>query len=221
MRRLCLLGSTLLVGCLHAAGARSVDEHPANTHVDWQWVDVTLQEQTYDVEGSTAQALTEQMKQLGPTDANGDHSDAYTRWFVTWTFAFARGPEGCRIADAHVKVHVNTMLPSWSAPGDATADLPARWRKFSDALALHERGHLQIGVHSGQEIRQAMLALPPTGSCDTVEGEANEIARAIVTLHNAYDRDYDEKTHHGFTQGTDALVAGSETVPWSPGGAAR
>ena len=221
-QRLSAVVSTLLLtGCLHAVTGPLLESHPAGSRIDWQWVDVILQEQSYAIEGSTAQTLTEQMKQLGPADSNGDHNDAYTRWYVTWTFAFAKSAEGCRIAEVHVKVHVNTTLPAWTAPGDATADLPARWKKFSGALALHERGHLQIGVHSGQEIRQAMLTLPPTGSCDTVEGEANEIARAIVTLHNTYDREYDEKTLHGFTQGTDALVAGADPSPWSSEGAAR
>ena len=219
MRRLPVLVSTLLaIACAHApatADARRVNR------ADWQWIDVILQEQSYAIEGNNARTLTEQMKQLGPGDSNGDRNDAYTRWYVTWTYAFTRSPESCVIADVHVKVHVNTVLPTWSPPNDAAPDLPARWKKFSEALALHERGHLQIGVHSGQEIRQALLTLPPAGSCDTVEGEANEIARAIVTLHNAYDRDYDEHTHHGFTQGTDALVSGDPASRWGSEGAAR
>ena len=45
----------------------------------------------YDVTGSTAARIRSEMNRLRPTDDNGERYDAFTRWYVSWRYDYARG----------------------------------------------------------------------------------------------------------------------------------
>ena len=48
---------------------------------------------------------------------------------------------------------------------------------------------------------QAIAAMPPAGSCDTLGTSANALGKSILRKYNQLDLDYDRDTRHGTTQG--------------------
>ena len=67
----------------------------------------------YEIRGSTAKELKEQMKRLGPRKGDRVY-DAYTKWKVAWTYAFVTREGKCAISSIDVYVDFTITLPQWN-----------------------------------------------------------------------------------------------------------
>ena len=163
---------------------------PSGTMIHW-----------YDIEGDTEAELRAQMDARGPEDTSGQRHDAYTAWHVTWRFPFSRTDEGCSTGPVSTDVHINVTLPRWKGPADESDLLVRRWRRYLDALKVHESGHRETGFRAATDITETLPALPPKPSCEEAEEAANTKAREVLERYRTLDTDYDSETRHGATQG--------------------
>ena len=146
----------------------------------------------YEITGSTAEDLRAQMDFLGPIDDNGHRYDALTRWFIRWYWpGFGQSP--CELDKATVSYEVKVIFPRWIPLKDALPKLVAQWEDYINALAEHEKGHVDYFVKNYQSVTVAIK----NANCHTADSAAHA---ALVPLRK-HDDEYDAITDHGKTQG--------------------
>src|SRR5205823_6866245 len=102
---------------------------------------VTAREQYYDIDGSSAGALRNQISRLGPKDESGTSHDALTVWSLEWTYGTAQRADGCALRDVKVTLNVSVTLPRWTPPSTASPKLTESWRTYLRNVKLNEAGH--------------------------------------------------------------------------------
>src|SRR2546425_5996541 len=163
---------------------------------------VTAREQYYDIDGSSAGALRNQISRLGPKDESGTSHDALTVWSLEWASATAQRGDGCALRDVKVTLHVSVTLPRWTPHATATAQLKDSWRTYLRNVRLHESGHRTIAERNARELMTALTALRGT-ACAALSDQATRTAEQIVADGRARNRAYDVQTQHGQTQGVE------------------
>src|SRR5439155_806753 len=113
---------------------------------------VTAREQYYDIDGSSAGALRNQISRLGPKDESGTSHDALTVWSLEWTYGTAQRGDSCALRDVKVTLNVSVTLPRWKPPPTATAELLKTWQAYLKAVRLHEAGHRTIAERNAREV---------------------------------------------------------------------
>jgi predicted secreted Zn-dependent protease len=158
-------------------------------------------EQYYDIDGSSAGALREQIGRRGPRDG-GEARDALTVWTIDWVYAEARTPDGCGLRDVRVTLTLDTTLPRWAAPAGTPARLIDSWRTYLRNVKLHEAGHRTIAERNARDLLTALLGLRGA-TCQEVWDTASRTAEQIVAEGRAKNRAYDVETKHGQMQGVE------------------
>jgi len=163
---------------------------------------IVAREQYYDVDGSSAGALRNQISRLGPKDESGKSQDALTVWSIEWVYGTAQRGDSCVLRDVKVTLDVAVTLPRWKPPATATPELLKTWQAYFKAVRLHETGHRTIAERNAREVMAALAPLRGT-SCDKLSDEAARTAERIVADGRARNRAYDVQTKHGQTQGVE------------------
>src|SRR2546422_759970 len=109
---------------------------------------ITAREQYYDIDGSSAGALRDQIRRLGPKDESGKSHDALTVWNLEWTYGTAQRGDSCALRDVKVTLDVSVTLPRWTPPSTATRQLTDTWRTYLRNVKLHESGHRALAEAS-------------------------------------------------------------------------
>jgi len=157
-------------------------------------------EQYYDIDGSSAGALRDQINRLGPKDESGKSRDALTVWSIEWSYAATSRPDGCVLRDVKVALSVAVTLPRWKPPASATPEVVKSWQAYLRAVRLHEAGHRAIAERNAREVMAALTPLRGA-NCDLLSSDATRTAEQIVADGRARNRAYDVETKHGQTQG--------------------
>ena len=157
-------------------------------------------EQYYDIDGSSAGALRDQINRLGPKDESGKSRDALTVWSIEWSYAATSRPDGCVLRDVKVTLNVAVTLPRWKPPATATPEVVKSWQAYLRAVRLHEAGHRAIAERNAREVFAALTPLRGM-NCDLLSDEASRTAERLVADGRARNRAYDVETKHGQTQG--------------------
>jgi len=163
---------------------------------------IAAREQYYDIDGSSAGALRNQINRLGPKDESGESKDALTVWSVESAYAAAQRGDSCVLRDVKVTLNVAVTLPRWKPPATATAQLVRTWQAYLKAVRLHEAGHRTIAERNAREVMAALTPLRGT-NCDKLLSEASNTVERIVADGRARNRAYDVQTRHGQTQGVE------------------
>src|SRR5436190_1186411 len=117
---------------------------------------ITAREQYYDIDGSSAGALRNQISRLGPKDESGKSQDALTVWSIEWGYGTAQRDDSCVLRDVKVTLNVSVTLPRWKPPATATADVRKKWQAYLTAVRLHEAGHRTIAERNAREVMAAL-----------------------------------------------------------------
>lgn len=141
----------------------------------------------YTVNGATERELSREIQLKGPQEYA-----AYTGWEVSWTWP-GYGSLLCDVSSPIVDAEVTVTFPRWDPPVNAPPELIVKWAGFSQALAVHEQGHVDNVYGSLPRIEAAI----ENADCLTAEAAA----QAIIQEMNQFDLDYDRDTGHGRSQG--------------------
>jgi predicted secreted Zn-dependent protease len=106
----------------------------------------------------------------------------------------------CRVTIATATLRTEVRMPRWEPGPAASPELVAQWHSFIERLTVHENGHLELAVAAQREIERVLRRVQAP-SCAMVQGEGNQAAERVLAEYNARQRAYDERTHHGGTQG--------------------
>jgi predicted secreted Zn-dependent protease len=154
----------------------------------------------YDVAGSNAETLGQQIKTKGPLDGHHRFA-AHTDWHVEWTYRYRPTSSGCELTSVSVSLSGTILLPRWIHGSDAPDALVEKWDRYLAALRLHENGHYAHGMSAAKEIEAMAKSFHGSGDCPAVVSEFNDRAHSIIDKYKALDAAYDRETDHGRTQG--------------------
>ena len=141
----------------------------------------------YKINGSTETDLAKEIQSKGPEGYAG-----YTNWYIRWGWpGFDR--EECDLTKAWITAKVSLTMPSWVPPADAPEDLIQNWNRFSQALNVHEQGHVNNVVKALPLLQKAIQ----NSDCITADSAANQVLDKL----RGWDVQFDDKTDHGRTQG--------------------
>jgi len=168
----------------------SGEEVKISTHVSY-----------YRITGNSADELRSDLNKKGHVDQSGNRWDAYTEWYITWSYPYSITDDGCATGPIMVDVDVKFYFPKWSKSGDATQELVDKWNDYINALETHEDGHKEIAINAGCDIWQVLNDQPHYANCDELERNADEAANEILDLYRQRELSYDKETDHGATQG--------------------
>ncbi len=155
----------------------------------------------YEIRGSTAKELKEQMKRLGPRKGDRVY-DAYTKWKVAWTYAFVTREGKCAISSIDVSVEFTITLPQWNhLEVDADPGLVERWEQFLSAVEAHESEHRRLGLEAAIQVEQRVSGLEARTTCDGLDDAIHTAARGVIDGYRETERRFDEDTRHGKTAG--------------------
>jgi predicted secreted Zn-dependent protease len=158
-----------------------------------------LREQYYDLQVASGQSLSRALNQASPIRQNGQIYHAYTRWQVQWKFWWREQRDGrCQIDLTRTQLNATITLPRL---GGGDAQQRQRFEQYLGALREHELGHYRIGQAAAAEIDAALLQTPEYPSCAELQQQANRRANAILQRHTEQERQYDQQTGHGRSQG--------------------
>ena len=165
-------------------------------------VAIAGREHYYDIDGSSAGALRDQINRLGPKDESGRARDALTVWDLEWSYHDAPGEDGCALRDVQVTLNVTITLPRWAPPATAPPGLRKSWRTYLERVRVHERGHRTIAERNARALYAALTPLR-AATCDELHSVASRTGEEIVAEGRARNRAYDVQTKHGQTQGVE------------------
>lgn len=157
--------------------------------------DIIVTTDFYDVGGETVQEIRSDLDRKRTRGWDG-----YTEWQVEWQFRSASSGSECRVTDVTTRVAVNYSLPRWRAPAAAGGDTRERWARYERALRAHEDGHRNIGVRVASEIDNTLRAMR-AGDCRELDALANAAAYRLLDHARQREREYDQSTNYGATQG--------------------
>jgi predicted secreted Zn-dependent protease len=155
----------------------------------------------YDVQGGNLQELRTSLTAHGPVGKDGARHHGHVDWHVGWNYDYAPRGVGCRIGKLRVDVKATMVLPRWTGLDTAPASLQQEWARYSQALRVHEDGHAAHADQAAEEIQRRFAAVGGGMRCTQFGEELNRIGQAVLDEYAARDKQYDDTTEHGATQG--------------------
>jgi len=168
-----------------AAPAQSLQASLAGiTNVDIQY---------YDVSGNSLFEIRRALNRVRPRDPNdGLGVDALAGWYIEWRWP--SGADGsCDLSRAEIRFSATIRMPRLVETPQTPPAVRMRWRTYVAALERHEATH----VRHAWENRQIVLDALRASSC----ANAVRDGQAAIRRLGQHDRDYDQRTRHGLTEG--------------------
>jgi len=148
----------------------------------------------YDIRGSTAEDLVDQMNLIGPMGDHGRRVWAYAQSNFSWDYSPNEDENGnCRVENAQVGLKIDVKFPRWIPPNNASPELIGEWENFIRALAEHENGHVKLFFERSGDIEAALWG----SDCGSADGATYNAFGLMQQIND----EYDDKTNHGATQG--------------------
>ncbi len=154
----------------------------------------------YAVTGATLPQLRESIRQNRPWKEIID-VDGMTDWRVTWQFSVTPTEGGCRCNAYSTQTAIVIVLPRWTAPTNAPEAVRTIWQNYALALGQHEAGHGAIALAAAAEMHRRVKEAGEGPDCASLKQRLNTLSQQVTDDYRRRDRDYDERTRHGATQG--------------------
>jgi predicted secreted Zn-dependent protease len=162
-----------------------------------------LTESPYDAYGDERSTLLSVLDAATPIVFAGRKYHAFTAWNVQWSLRWFAEPDGrCRVTSASVELTSKMQLPRLIG---GSAQQRQAFYPYLSALRTHEFGHYQIGKDAAEAIDRGIQRLPPAATCHALEEDANTLGYRLLADYQARDRQYDQSTGYGKTQGASLL----------------
>lgn len=180
----------------------SVDKN-IGTHIKKQVVPPVVNEtyEYYDVRGNGEKELRCQMNHSGCMWEDGKRYDSVTSWHVKWDYDYDRAPNSCSAASFQATLEVTYRYPKWIRPDNVPPALVDKWDGYMKNLIAHEKGHRDLAAEATADLSRTVGSLPPATTCAALDQELRKVCRLRMKKLNDDEKEYDEATHHGATQG--------------------
>lgn len=154
----------------------------------------------YPVDPESPQDILPALQAASPIEQDGEVFFGFTDTRVSWQFWWQQEHGRCWVDRVTTVVDVTYTLPELDKSTSNTR-INAIWRQWYPRLVLHETGHRDLAIDTAVDIENAILAMAANSSCEQLERDVNRIATEYIAKLQQLDKQYDETTRHGKTQG--------------------
>ena len=154
----------------------------------------------YAVTGTTTRELRQSINEMRPWRRKLD-ADGLTNWRLEWRFTVTPTASGCRISSFTTTTAIGITLPRWEGLTNASAPFRKTWERYITALGQHEAGHARHALAAAADLQKRIKELPEHADCDGLKHRIHEIGNATIEEYRRKEKDYDERTRNGATQG--------------------
>ncbi len=162
---------------------------------------VTEKYDYYEIRGNSEKELRGQMYRNGVAMNDGEKYDSVTTWRWKMDYGYDWAPRVCAANSFKVTLEISYRYPKWVKTGNAPQLLVDKWDGFIRNLITHENGHRDMAVEAAAELSRTVAELPPAASCAELDREVRALGHELMEKLNADEKNYDEATGHGKTQG--------------------
>ncbi|MGA8515781.1 MAG: DUF922 domain-containing protein [Burkholderiaceae bacterium] len=172
----------------HFSGIKSVAKSSSalETQIIWN---------RYPVKGNSYDSLIKSLAVNGPKGFHG-----LAGWNISYHFSTKAEGKLCRFDNVRLKIVGEILLPKWTDEAAAPAALQQRWQGYYAALQQHEEGHVQHGNELAALVREKFLGVSDFPCAQAAVVAQAEFDKVYANLKNR-DKEYDQRTQHGATQG--------------------
>ncbi|MCY0967279.1 DUF922 domain-containing Zn-dependent protease [Parathalassolituus penaei] len=151
----------------------------------------------YDVEPSGVNDLLAEINRRSPITEDDHVYHGHTGSRVDWRFWWRDQGSYCQITQVEVNVTVTFTMPRLRSNNSDVLDI---WHAWYPQLLQHEELHRDIALEAARDIE---LQLPSfsAATCSDLAADANQWAQQRIADMRQQNRDYDDETRHGGTQG--------------------
>jgi len=154
----------------------------------------------YAMTGSSIRHIQESLRQARPWNDKSRH-DGATEWHVQWHANFGSGGGECYCNNFVTSTTILITLPRWIAPTNTPATVRETWVKYLRALEQHEAGHADMAIAAAAEMHKRIKEIGSLEDCEALRKKVQTECQAILDSYRAREKEYDEQTRHGATQG--------------------
>jgi predicted secreted Zn-dependent protease len=162
---------------------------------------VTETHDYYEIKGDCENDLRRQLRKNGIRWRDGKKYDSMTSWRVKWDFGPDAEAKICTVDDFRVNVEIIFRYPRWVSNDNAPQPLVEKWGRYIQNLTLHENGHRDMVAEAAADLSHAVADLPPGLTCEELKRKACELCCERMRKLKKDEKEYDELTAHGVTQG--------------------
>ena len=151
----------------------------------------------YPVAPPSVAGLLDEVNAHSPIVEEGHVYHGRTATDIHWRFWWQHDAGVCEINRVEVSVLVTFTLPRLEQASAEVADV---WNAWYPQLLAHEEHHRDIGLATAQRIEDGLMGLQAAG-CQGLAADANTWANEQIEQMQIDNRDYDDETRHGETEG--------------------
>ncbi|MET2827700.1 DUF922 domain-containing protein [Mesorhizobium shangrilense] len=158
-------------------------------------VKINVVTRTYDVTGTSGQALVASMDRSGPRHGFMARAIAQTNYTKTWDFDFTKAKGACRIKQASGTLNLNFVYPRIASP--ISPALEKHWKRFIDGVTAHEETHGRIAREMMAATDKSLtgLTVPDDPQCSRTRREAKRRIDAIYDEYEDKQNAFDAREH--------------------------
>jgi predicted secreted Zn-dependent protease len=152
----------------------------------------------YAMTGSSIRDISLSLRQTRPWKSP---HDASTEWRIQWNAFVSRNGDQCYCTSFETTTMITVTLPKWIPPTNTPPAVREAWAKYLRALEQHEAGHADIALAATAEMHKRIKEIRSEADCDALRTKVKTECDAILEAHRAREKEYDQQTRHGATQG--------------------
>jgi predicted secreted Zn-dependent protease len=154
----------------------------------------------YAMTGSSIRHIHESLRQTRPWKDKSTH-DGSTEWRIQWRANFNVEDGVCHCSSFDTTTTITITLPRWVVPTNTPVAVRAAWQQYLTALMQHEAGHADFALAAAAEMHKRIKEIESDADCAALKTRVHSECQAIIDSHRAREKEYDERTKHGATQG--------------------
>lgn len=162
---------------------------------------VTFQISYYPVFGRSIAEISNSIGQNTPSKDGDVFYAGVTVWDLSSSYEMVGTPVGCALANSQVFLNTTIHLPQLAEPGRVSDGVRNEWARFSNALKTHEMMHAKNAYRAASTLLGKINNLTTSVQCDRARVIIQDGTDALIKRITKFDRDLDNETDHGRTQG--------------------
>ena len=162
-----------------------------------------LHYERYTAAHKRGETLLQSLNRATPIRQNGQYFHGQTRWMIHWNFRWDQHPSGrCSLRSNQTHLKITITMPQLVS---ADAAIRSAFQRYHTALQQHELSHANMAREAAREIDLRIRTTPSSASCEDLERYINQMGQRVLAQARERERDYDQRTDHGTTEGASLL----------------
>ena len=122
-----------------------------------------------------------------------------TRWDIRYNYKYRKIGNQCKIYKADVTLDIIYTMPKLLYPEQIEKNIRNTFKNYYNALFKHERNHMKYAENAARETEQFLLHYK--GRCNSIKYDIRKKTTKIFNNCKKINRNYDQRTGHGRTEG--------------------